>query len=160
MGGALDRQIELTHKKFERSRTMGDLKAAEGGRVLDPMQEHLMRNPIVGLFMTEAAMANELVRSITLDDRNRDYLKEGRDALEDAKKDLDEKERDRKSVNPIDLFRVKSQEERDREAREKIEKAIEKNKEAQEKEREEDKRKRGDRERGDDWDRFDPWGRG
>jgi len=161
--GALEKQIEATHKKFERSKTMEDLKAAEGGRVLDPMQEQLMRNPIVGLFMTEAAIASEIVRSIPLDDRNRDYLKEGRDALEEAKKGLDEKERDRggleKKLNPLDLFKIKSQEEKDREARERIEKAIEENKAAKEKEREEKKRKREERERGDDWDRFDPWGR-
>lgn len=161
--GAIEKQIELTHKKFERSKTMEDLKAAEGGRVIDPMQQELMRNPIVGLYMQAAGYVNQIVRAIPLDDRYRDYLKEGRDALEEAKKGLDEKERDRggleKTLNPLDLFKVKSQEEKDREARERIEKAIEENKRAKEKEREEKKRKREERERGDDWDRFDPWGR-
>jgi len=157
--GVIDKQIEQTHKKFERSKTAEDLKAAEGGRVLNPLQEKLMSNPAMGLYMQFASMANELVISIPLDDRNRDYLKEGRDGLEDAKKTIDEKERKRKGLNPIDLFRIRSQEERDREAREKIEKAIEQNKEAKERERKEKKRKSEDRERGEDWDRFDPWGR-
>ncbi len=161
--GALEKQIEATHNKLERGKNMQDLKAAEGGRVLDPMQEHLMRNPIIGLFMTEAAIASEIVRSIPLDDRNRDYLKEGREALEDASRGLDEKERERggleKTMNPRDLFKIKSQEERDRESKERIEKAIEENKAAKEREQEEKKRKGEERERGDDYDRFDPWGR-
>ena len=154
--GALEKQIELTHKKFERSNTIADLKAAEGGRVIDPQLEQLMRNPIVGLFMTEAAIASEIVRSIPLDDRNRDYLKENRDSLEDAKRGLDEEVREQIKM-PWEIS--KSQQERDREAQEKIEKAIEENKKAKDKEIEEKKRKREERERGDDWDRFDPWGR-
>lgn len=158
--GALEAELQRTHKKFERSKTMEDLKAAEGGRVIDPLQEHLMRNPIVGLFMTEAAIASEIVRSIPLDDRNRDYTKEQIDGLEDAKKNLDERERERKFdgifVNKMP-WEIKSQEERDREAREKIEKA----KEDAERKREEEKKKRKrDKERKrDDWDRYDPWGR-
>ncbi len=158
--GALEKQIEATHKQFERSKTMEDLKAAEGGRVLDPLQEQLMRNPIVGLFMTEAAIASEIVRSIPLDDRNRDYAKEQIDGLEDAKKNLDEREKERKFdgifINKMP-WEIKSQEERDREAREKIEKS----KEEAERKREEEKKKRErDKERKrDDWDRYDPWGR-
>lgn len=147
--GALEKQIELTHKKFERSKTASDLKSQEGGRVIDPLQEQLMRNPIFGLFMTEAAIASEIVRMIPLDDRNRDYLKENRDALEDAKRGLDEKEKDRKTAERIRMPWEfdKGKEERDREAREKIEKAIEKNKEAKEREREKEKEKKAERER-------------
>lgn len=153
--GALEKTIEATHKKFERSKTMEDLKAQEGGRVIDPMQEHLMRNPIIGLFMTEAAIASEIVRSIVLDDRNRDYLKENRDALEDSKRGLDEKLKAQIKM-PWEIS--KSQEERDREAREKIEKAIEKNKEAKAKEIEKEKQKKRERERSpferDEWGRW------
>jgi hypothetical protein len=153
--GALEKTIEATHKKFERSKTMEDLKAQEGGRVIDPMQEHLMRNPIIGLFMTEAAIASEIVRSIVLDDRNRDYLKENRDALEDSKRGLDEKVREQIKM-PWEIS--KSQEERDREAREKIEKAIEANKEAKAKELEKEKEKKRERERSpferDEWGRW------
>ena len=156
--GALEKQIELTHKKFERSKTTADLKAQEGGRVIDPMQEQLMRNPIIGLFMTEAAIASEIVRMIPLDDRNRDYLKENRDALEESKKGLDEKEQERKHDRIRMPWEIKSQEERDREAREKIEKAIEKNKEAKEKEQEKEREKKREKDRSpferDEWGRW------
>lgn len=158
--GALEAELQRTHKKFERSKTTADLKAAEGGRVLDPLQEQLMRNPIVGLFMTEAAIASEIVRSIPLDDRNRDYVKEHIDGLEDAKRNLDEREKERKDKALEKLrmpWEIKSQEERDREAREKIEKAKE---EAERKREEEQKKRKRDKERKrDDWDRYDPWGR-
>jgi hypothetical protein len=158
--GALEKTIEATHKKFERSKTMTDLKAAEGGRVIEPQLEQLMRNPIVGLFMTEAAIASEIVRSIPLDDRNRDYLKERIDGLDEARKNLDEREKERKFdgifVNKMP-WEIRSKEERDREAREKIEKAKE---EAERKREEEKKKRKKDKERKrDDWDRFDPWGR-
>jgi len=132
----------------------------EGGRVLDPMQEHLMRNPIIGLFMTEAAIANEIVRSIPLDDRNRDYLKERIDGLEDAKRELDERQQTRrgwdKNTDFIDAA-LGYKEEKEREKREKIEKAIEEAKKAKDREKEEE-RQRKERKR-DDWDRYDPWGR-
>jgi hypothetical protein len=158
--GALEAELQRTHKKFERSKTMEDLKAAEGGRVVDPLQEQFMRNPIVGLFMTEAAIASEIVRSIPLDDRNRDYVKEQIDGLEDAKRNLDEREKDRrdKALEKVRMpWEFKSQEERDRESREKIEKAKE---EAERKREEEKKKRKQDKERKrDDWDRYDPWGR-
>lgn len=163
--GALEKQLELTHKKFERSNTMEDLKAAEGGRVISPEMQEIMSNPIVGLFMTEAAIANELVRSIPLDDRLRDPLKEGRDALEAGKKGIDEREKERndraKSMDSLDeLLGIKKADERDRENRERIEKAIEENKKAKDRELKEQKKNR-DKDRGDEeWDRFDPWGRG
>lgn len=158
--GALEAELQRTHKKFERSKTMEDLKAAEGGRVVDPLQEHMMRNPIVGLFMTEAAIAKELVASIVLDDRNRDYVKEQIDGLEDAKRDLDEREKDRNAEALKGLrmpWEIKSQEERDREAREKIEKA----KEEAERKREEEKEKEREKKREKDRSPFerDEWGR-
>lgn len=147
--GALEKQIEATHKQFERSKTMEDLKAAEGGRMIDPLQEQLMRNPIVGLFMTEAAIASEIVRSIPLDDRNRDYLKEGRDELVDVKRDIEEKGKERE-------IRMPWEKARDDENIEKLEQGIE---EIERKRDEEKKKRKRDKERKrDDWDRFDPWG--
>ncbi len=108
-----------------------------------------MKNPIMGLFMTEASIANELVRSIVLDDRNRDYLGETRADLIDATKDLDEKAKT-KDQSP-------SEKTRDAETRDKLEKGID---EIERKREEEKKKRKRDRERdGDAWDRFDPWGR-
>ena len=106
-----------------------------------------MRNPVLGLFMTEAAIASEIVRSIPLDDRNRDYLKELRDELVDIKQGIEEQEKIRMPW-----------ETRSRNADlERLEKAIE---EVERKRGEERKREREQRERKrDDWDRYDPWGR-
>ena len=126
--GILEKQLAATHKRLERSKTMEDLKQQEGGRVLDPLQEHMMKNPIMGLFMTEASIANELVRSIVLDDRNRDYDKEARDELEDTKKDIEQRRRGRKTED---------QKKQDDHAIEDIEKAIEDQKEEKRKRRKE-----------------------
>jgi len=117
-----------------------------------------MRNPIIGLFMTEAAIASEIVRSIPLDDRNRDYGKEQRDGLEEAKKNLDEKEKERKGDKIRMPWEIKSQEEKDRESREKVEKAIEENKQRREEEKKKEKERQEERDRDDPFKR-DPWGR-
>ncbi len=159
--GVLEKQIELTHKKLERSKTMEDLKVAEGGRVLDPGLEQFMRNPIVGMFMIEASIASEIVRSIPLDDRNRDYAKEQIDGLEEARKNLDEREKDRqgKALEGIRMpWELKAQEERDAEAREKIAKAKEEAERKRAEERERKKREREDKDRDDPFSR-DEWGR-
>lgn len=156
--GYLDKGIQQARKDTERSKTAADLKAQEGGRVIDPVQEHVMRNPVVGLFMQGASFANMVVRSITLDDRNRDYTKEQRDGLEEAKKNLDEREISRKLEGvkmPWDI--AKAQEERDREQREKVEKAIEENKKRKEKEKKKEREKNQEKDRS-PFER-DPWGR-
>lgn len=134
--GILEKQLAATHKKFERSKTMEDLKKQEGGRVLDPLQEHMMKNPIMGLFLTEAAIANELVRSIVLDDRNRDYDKEARDELEDAKKDIELKRRGRKTED---------EKKQDDYVIEDIEKTIEEQKEEKRKQKKEREKEERDR---------------
>lgn len=156
--GYLDKGIREARNKVERSKTTEDLKSAEGGRVIDPVQQEVMKNPIVGLFMQGASLANMVVRSITLDDRNRDYTKEQRDGLESAKKDLDEREISRSlqgTKMPWDITKV--QEERDRESREKIEKAIEENKKRKDKEREKEEERKREKDRS-PFER-DPWGR-
>lgn len=156
--GYLDKGIREARNKVERSKTAADLKSAEGGRVIDPVQQEVMKNPVVGLFMQGASLANMVVRSITLDDRNRDYTKEQRDGLESAKRDLDDREKDRKQwtwEKPWDM--LKTQENRDRESREKIEKAIEENKKRKDKEREKEEEQKRKKDRS-PFER-DPWGR-
>lgn len=101
-----------------------------------------------------------MVASIVLDDRNRDYLKEHIDGLDEAKKDLDEREKDRsaEALKGVRMpWEIKSQEDRDREAREKIEKA----KEEAERKREEEKEKEREKKREKDRSPFerDEWGR-
>lgn len=142
--GVLEQQIEHSSRQ---TRTHADLKAMEGGRVLEPLQEELMKNPIVGLFMTEAAIASEIVRSIPLDDRNRDYLKELRDELVGIKRDVEEASK----------IRMPWERGKDNETLEKLEKAIEQVEQKREEERKREK-ERNERKR-DEWDRHDPWGR-
>lgn len=60
-------------------------------RFVDPVQQEMMRNPIMGLFLTEASIAAEIVRWIPLTDQ-RDRIKESRDDLEDAKRDREFKQ--------------------------------------------------------------------
>lgn len=148
--GVLERQMELTNKRLERSKSMEDLKAQEGGRVLNPLQDQVMSNPVVGLFMKGAAVANELVRWIPLTDQ-RDRLKEGRDALEAVKLD--------KVQEHNQPGRSEERKADDRETIEKLDKAIDQNQATRDDSNKEKKRKKWEREDEEAWDKYDPWGR-
>lgn len=149
--GVLERQLEATHKKFERSKTMEDLKSAEGGRVIEPEMSKIMGNPFVKLLMLEGQIAAEILRSIPLDDRNRDRLKEGREELESIKRD--------KLEQHNKPGRSEEQKANDRETIEKIDKSLDANQEARDEEKDKKKRKKWDRDNEEPWDRYDPWGR-
>ena len=149
--GVLEKELANTHKQFERSKTMEQLKAQEGGRVINPMQENFMSHPVMGLFMQGASVANELVRWIPLDDRNRDFMKEGREALEAAKAD--------KLQEHVQPGRSEEQKEKDKQALEKLDKALEQNQEGRDKIKESKKRKQWERDDEEAWDKYDPWGR-
>jgi hypothetical protein len=155
--GYLDKGIQKARKDTERSKSAEELKAAEGGRVIDPIQQEVMRNPVVGLFMQGAAVANMIVGSIRLDDSGRDYTKEQRDGLEDQKKALDEREKERGFTGIFTGKFNKQQEERDREQREKVEKAIEENEKRKEKEKKKERERKQEKDRS-PFER-DPWGR-
>lgn len=132
--GILEKQ--LAQSKAQQTADEKARISPAANRYVDPLQAQMMKNPIMGLFMTEASIANELVRSIVLDDRNRDYDKEARDTLEDAKKDIEERRRGRKTED---------EKKQDDHAIEDIEKTIEEQKEEKrkrKKERERDKRNR------------------
>lgn len=93
--GELEKQLMQSKKQQTLDEKARNSPAAN--RYVDPLQTQMMKNPIMGMFMTEASIANELVRSIVLDDRNRNYDKEARDQLEDGKKDIEERRRGRKT---------------------------------------------------------------
>jgi len=119
-----------------------------GTRYVDPVQAQAMRNPVIGVFLTGANLANMVVSWIDLRD-NRDRLKEAGDALQDAKA---EKHDDYlKHDKPEDK-------DRDKEVIEKLDQSIEDNKEARKKRAEEKERKDEEREKKHDPFRFDPWG--
>jgi hypothetical protein len=145
--GVLNKQIEASKTQYGKegaAKTMPD-----NFRVPNPLQDAVMRNPVVGMFMAGASVANELVKWIPLTDQ-RDRLKEGRDALEAAKLD--------KHQEHVKPGRSGEQKERDKETIEKLDKAIDEN-QATRDQSNKDKKKKKDK--GDDEDpfTFDPWGR-
>lgn len=147
--GVLERQLEAQHKK-DFMKTHEQLKALEGGRVLSPLQENVMSNPVTGLFMKWASLANTVVSWVPVLD-NRDRLKEGRDALESAKLD--------KHQEYVKADRTPEQKENDQRTIDKLDKAIDDNQAARDQSNDEKKRKKQDRDKEEPWDRYDPWGR-
>lgn len=86
--GALEKGLSQAKNEMrtpERPRTT----EVAGGKMIDPLQAEMMRNPVVGLFMVQAGIANELVRSIELTDK-RDLLKENREEIEKGVRELDQ----------------------------------------------------------------------
>ncbi len=119
-----------------------------GHRWVDPVQAKVMSNPVIGLFMTGANIANTIVSWIDLRD-NRDRLKEAGEALEDAKLDKHDEylKRDKPEEREQDEATIK-----------KLDEAIDDNKDARAKRQEEKKKKEEERKREHDPFRFDPWG--
>lgn len=149
--GAIEKGVEQARNKMERNKSGSELKAQEGGRVIDPVQDAMMRNPVVGVFMQVASIANTVVGMIKLTE-NRDHLKDNRQDLETAKLELD------REPEP----QTKEEHERKEQRRENLSKAIERN-EAAQKERErkaKDKEERDERNKR-DRDNFERghWGR-
>jgi hypothetical protein len=141
--GSLDdamKQAKQQHARETSSRNRGS------ERYVDPVQQEVMSNPVVGVFMSGASIVNTVVSWIDLRD-NRDLLKEGREGLEDAKRSKHD-----------DYLKRGKKEDRDRDeaAIENIDKALDENKTAREKREEEKKRK--DQERKHDPFKYDPWG--
>ncbi|HEY9731914.1 MAG TPA: hypothetical protein V6C89_08380 [Drouetiella sp.] len=90
--GEIDRQ--LTSAKASQTARDEARNSPAANRWVSPLQQEMMRNPIMGLFLTEAAVAAEIVRWIPLTDQ-RDRLKENRDDLEDAKRDVEARQQTR-----------------------------------------------------------------
>jgi hypothetical protein len=161
--GAMEKGMNDALKKSERSKTSEDLKAQEGGRVIDPMQDAMMRNPVMGLFMSAASIANTIVRMIPLTE-NKDHLKDNREELEKSLIALDkEPPREKDSFDRyVEELQRKQEEEQKAQVRENIMKAIGRNEEAQKARERREKEKKEEKEREDrDKDDFerDYWGR-
>jgi len=144
--GVLEKQIELSKKQYGLE---GAEKAAPQ-RVVNPLQEQVMRNPVVGLFMQGAGIANTLVSWVPLTDQ-RDRVKEAGDAMEDAKRD-----RHDQYVKP---GRDPEARAKDQEAIDKLDKAIEENKRAQDRQKKKKKEKEQEKRDKDNPFSRDPWGR-
>lgn len=143
--GALEKQVELSKAQYAKEGAQKNMPHMQ--RAQNPIQEQALRNPVIGLFMTGASVANELVRWIPLTDQ-RDRLKEAGDALEAAKQD--------KHKQYVEPGREQESKARDKEGIERLDEAIDENK----KKREDEKKKRKEKERDDDNPfKRDPWGR-
>lgn len=138
--GVTDRQLQMSKDKFARQ---GAAEASpNANRYVNPMQQQMMSNPVVGLFMQGASIANELVRWIDLRD-NRDRLKEAKDNLEDAKRN--------KHQDYVKPERTHEQKARDQETIEDIDKAIDENKDERKRRRIEKDKERRNRDDGLDY---------
>ncbi len=131
--GEIDRQ--LSDAKASQTAKEEARNSPGAHRYTSQLQQELMRNPVMGLFLTEASIAAEIVRMIPLTDQ-RDRLKESRDELEDAKRDREAKQLERN--NP-------DQKASDEEIIDRLDEAIEDNKNTRKdarKEREKQNRRR------------------
>ena len=144
--GVVDKQ--LTQAKQQDDRRQEKLNSPTAQRWVDPVQQQVMANPVIGVFMAGASVVNTVVSWIDLRD-NRDRLKEAGEALESAKRDK----------HADYLKRDKSKDRaRDEQVIDKIDRALADNDEAHKKRDEDRKRNRGDRGKYDPF-TFDPWGR-
>lgn len=135
-----ERQLEISKQRYAQE---GAARTSPGAhRAQNPLQQQMMSNPVVGLFMQGASLANELVRWVDLRD-NRDRLKEAKDGLEDAKKD--------KHQDYVKSDRTHEQRERDQAAIEEIDKAIDENEESRKQRRKDKENEREKRDRGLDY---------
>ncbi|MDX2105897.1 MAG: hypothetical protein SFY67_05790 [Candidatus Melainabacteria bacterium] len=140
--GVTDRQLKLSKTQFGKE---GAAKTSpQANRYVNPLQQQMMSNPVVGLFMQGASIANELVRWIDLRD-NRDRLKEAKDNLEDAKRN--------KHQDYVKPERTHEEKARDQETIEDIDKAIDENKDERKRRRKEKEKEREKRDRGLDFTR-------
>lgn len=140
--GVTDRQLQMSKKQFGRQGAAET--SPNSNRYVNPLQQQMMSNPVVGLFMQGASIANELVRWIDLRD-NRDRLKEAKDDLEDAKRN--------KHKDYVKPERTHEERARDEETIEDIDKAIDENKDERKRRRKEKEKEREKRDRGLDFTR-------
>lgn len=142
--GVVDKQLALARtQEWQSKARAGD---PNNFRYTDPVQQELMKNPVVGLYLQGASVAAQLVKWIPLDDRNRDYNKEAREELEQLKQNT-HKEYVQPGRKPEDKDKAED-------TIKKLDKAIEENKEAKDIAEEEKKNKQKKR----DPFKFDPWG--
>jgi hypothetical protein len=144
--GVLEKQMDIAKtQEWQGKARAGD---PNNYRYVDPVQQELMANPVVGLYLQGASIAAQLVKWIPLDDRNRDYNKEALEHLEELKRN--------KLKEYAEPGRDPEKRQQDLEALEALNKAIELNKESRAKEEEEKKNK--ERRKPDPF-AFDEWGR-
>ncbi len=84
--GALEKNMDIAKTQAWQKKARDG--AADNYRYIDPVQQQVTGMKAFGLWMKFASLSNELVKSIPLDDRYRDYYKEAIQEMEAAKKDI------------------------------------------------------------------------
>lgn len=143
--GVIEKQLELSKKQYGREGAQKTMPDAH--RFVDPVQQQVMKNPVVGLFVSGASVVNELVKWIPLTDQ-RDRLKEAGDAMEEAKRD--------KHKEYVEPGRKAEKKAGDKETIDKLDEAIEENKRQRD---ERDKEKKRKQKKRDNPFSRDQWGR-
>jgi hypothetical protein len=133
--GEVDRQLSASKNLAAAQDKAKNMPSAN--RYVSPLQQDLMRNPVMGLFLSGASIAATIVRAIPLTDQ-RDRLKESGDELEDAKRDRESKQRRRK--DPEDKAS-------DEHMIRKLDEAIEDNKKTRDQRRKDRRKRKDDRDR-------------
>ena len=109
-----------------------------------------MRNPVVGLFKVQADLASDFVRAIELTDK-RDHLKDSREDMDRAVKELDEKISRAEHWELDQMIGFENEgtkaEEKMKETREKLDKGLSGAKEAESQRAEQERKSREKQER-------------
>lgn len=87
--GVLQRQMDVAKTKEWQSKARAG--QPDNYRHIDPLQQSVTSMKAFGLWMKFASLSKELVKSIPLDDRYRDYNKEAIEELEATKKDVNKR---------------------------------------------------------------------
>ncbi|MBY0552838.1 MAG: hypothetical protein K2W95_36480 [Candidatus Obscuribacterales bacterium] len=145
--GVIEKELTRSTNQFRAEEKENN--SPEGGRYVDPIQAEVMKNPVVGVFMTGASIASTVVSWIDLRD-NRDRLKETQEGLEAAK--ADKLQSYLRQEKPEDK-------ERDASTLDKLERSSKDIEEARETRDKDKKDKEKESEKKQDPFEFDPWGR-
>lgn len=87
--GVLEKQMDVAKTKEWQSKARAG--QPDNYRHIDPLQQGVTSMKAFGLWMQFASLSKELVKSIPLDDRYRDYNKEAIEDLEATKKDVNKR---------------------------------------------------------------------
>jgi len=85
--GVIERQL-ASAKRQHKKRTASEAEKNSMRRYVNPLQQQVMKNPVMGIFMSLAGLAAEVVRSVPLKQTS-DPVKQAQDKLYDAQRDAE-----------------------------------------------------------------------
>jgi hypothetical protein len=87
--GVLQKQMDIAKTKDWQAKARAG--QPDNYRYIDPVQQEVTSMKAFGLWMKFANLANQVVKAIPLDDRNRDFNKEAIQELDETKKDINKR---------------------------------------------------------------------